>query len=525
MINYFFKNIKAIKVRFATTVFINIMRMGLSFIAGILVARGLGPNNFGNYSFLLTSFVAITGLLDLGSSSAFFTFISKRKRSKAFYFYYFSWLAVQFIVVVSIVSIIFPNAWVYKIWLGQAKGVILLAFLASFMTDKIWKTASLIGESVRATVTVQLHTIFLTSTYLGSVLVLFFLKYINIVTLFSLISLVYLIFSVLLIKKLKNYLNLNKIGSDTFAGVTREFKIYCMPLIIYSFASFFYSFADNWLLQDFGGAVQQGFYSVGLRFSSISLIATSSILSIFWKEIAEAHELNDSKRLHYLYRKTLRLMCFVASIGSCFLFPFSREVLAFTLGPKYEPAWLAVAIMFLFPIPQTIGQINGIYFYATGKTKVYSIASIAIMLVSVPITYFLLAPASALIPGLGLGSVGLALKMVIIVLVWTNIHSYIISKLSGWKFEFLYQLQSIGLLLCASFLTKIVVKTIFGALSITIYPLVLIVICIPMYMIMAAGVVYLFPGLAGFEREYINKKIDFIKKYIINIFKNKRKKI
>ena len=82
-------NNQSVKVRFLTTLFVNIARVGLSFIGGIIIARSLGPAVYGNYSFLLGSFISITTLLDMGTSSAFYTFLSQRKRGLKFYVYYF----------------------------------------------------------------------------------------------------------------------------------------------------------------------------------------------------------------------------------------------------------------------------------------------------------------------------------------------------------------------------------------------------------------------------------------------------
>lgn len=508
-----FLNKKSIKVRFAVTVFTNIMRMGLSFLSGIVVARGLGPSEFGNYNFLLTSFVAVTSLLDMGTSSAFYTFISQKNRGRAFYSSYSLWLLAQFIIVVLAVGVMFPDIWIKKIWLGQAKGIILLAFLTSFLTDKIWKTITLVGESIRATIIVQLYTIALTAFYLVTVLLLFMLKLIGIQSLLLSISLIYIIFSLLLARRLKTDLGVHKKDEgDNACFIMEEFGLYCAPLIIYSIVGFAYSFADNWLLQNFGGAMQQGFYAVGLRFSGVSLVLTTSMLSIFWKEIAEANKNGNKERMHYLYSRTLKNLCFMSSAGGCFLFPFTKEILTFVLGPAYVGGWLAVAIMFLFPIPQSIGQVNSIYFYAIGQTKLLSKIGVVMMIISIPISYFILAPASAVVPGLGLGSVGIALKMIIFTVLLVNIYSYFISKRSGRKFEFAYQFISITMLLAASFAIKGIINFIFDLSHILCSPLFKMASCVPFYVLAAAAIVYIFPGLAGLDRVYIRDKIIFLRR-------------
>lgn len=102
-------NSRSVKVRFLASLSANIIRMGLGFVTGLIVARGLGTANFGNYSFLLGSFTSIIALLDMGTSSAFYTFLSQRKHSPKFYLYYLSWLTVQFVLILALIAFIFPQ--------------------------------------------------------------------------------------------------------------------------------------------------------------------------------------------------------------------------------------------------------------------------------------------------------------------------------------------------------------------------------------------------------------------------------
>ena len=79
----------SIKKRFIFSVGANIARAAVSLMVGLLVARGLGPADYGNLAYLLGSFWAIRALLDMGASSAFYTFIARRDRGNPYYFLYF----------------------------------------------------------------------------------------------------------------------------------------------------------------------------------------------------------------------------------------------------------------------------------------------------------------------------------------------------------------------------------------------------------------------------------------------------
>ncbi len=500
MINWdLFANNQSVKVRFFFSLLANIARIGLSFVAGIIIARSLGPEGYGNFNFLLGSFVSIVTLFDMGTSSAFYTFLSQRKQNSNYYLYYFAWLGIQFTLILSITTLIFPDVWINNIWLGQTKSLIILAFSAIFIKNKIWQTVTQAGESIRATVIVQSYNIIYAGLYLCIVLAMFFLHYLTISNLYLIVVFTYFLFTLLLAGRLKH--NLIVEGEAEFPKIIDKFKTYCTPLIMYSIVSFAYSFADVWLLQKYGGAIQQGFYSIGLRFSGICLIVTTSVLKVFWKEIAEAHELKNKERVYYLYTKISRGIYFVAAVGACFLIPFSKEILILLLGPKYEGGWLCLAIMFIYPIHQSLGQINGTYFYATTQTKLYSRLGIIFMMVSIPVTYFVLAPPSAIIPGLGLASIGLALKMVILNMIGVNFFTYFICKSSKWKFNFLYQFTTIGLLLMISFAIKVILSWSFNLINISLYPLIFIIICIPIYILIIGVIMYLFPKIVGIKKE------------------------
>jgi len=165
----------------------------------------------------------------------------------------------------------------------------------------------------------------------------------------------------------------------------------------------------------------------------------------------------------------------------------------------------------LYPIHQSLGQINASYFYATAQTKLYSNLSIIMMMTTIPITYFVLASPSATVPGLGLGSVGLALKVVVLQIIWVNIFSYFISKLSRWRFDFLYQFATTIPLLLVSFTVKQFLIYSSHLLNISLHPLSLILCSLPLYILVTALIIYLFLGLSGMGRGMISSFISLLK--------------
>ncbi|MEI6246837.1 MAG: hypothetical protein WCQ64_17565, partial [Acidobacteriota bacterium] len=116
---------RSIRFRFTASLVINVARAGLSFIAGMLVARGLGPSNFGIMTFLIGSFTAITSLMDMGSANAFFTFISQRSRGRRFILGYVGWQLVQYAVLLIAIGLVMPQRWVDVLWVGHPRALVL----------------------------------------------------------------------------------------------------------------------------------------------------------------------------------------------------------------------------------------------------------------------------------------------------------------------------------------------------------------------------------------------------------------
>jgi O-antigen/teichoic acid export membrane protein len=442
-------------VRFGATFVANFIRAGLSFLTALVIARGLGASEYGNLNFLLGSFAAVSQLLEMGTSSAFYTFISRKRRGPKFFALYGGWMVFQFIATVIIVGLLLPRGVIDRVWVGHDRGIVLLAFAASFLMTQAWGMLSQLGEAVRKTMIIQVALVSQAIGHLVLIAAAAYWGWLTVQTVMWLLIAEYILFVVVFGPRLMQAnLSAGHEGREDVRMVAKEFTVYCTPLVIYGWVGFLYVFADRWLLQEFGGAQQQGFFAVGQQFANISLIATASILKVFWKEVAEARERQDHQRVRRLYDSLSRGLYFASAWISCLFIPYSREILKWTLGPSYEAAWLTLGLMFLYPIYQSLGQITGTFFYATGDTGRYAKVGLLMMGVSIPVTYLLLASPSAVVPGLGLAAVGLALKLVVLASIGVNLQVYLITKVNGWEFEYSYQVVVLACLLGLGWLCK-----------------------------------------------------------------------
>ncbi len=491
-----------IVVRFGATLVANVLRAALSFVSGLMIARGLGAASYGDLNFLLGSFAAISGLLDLSTSSAFYTFISKRHRSRTFLLLYLAWMGVQFLLTVVAVGLLLPASVIDRIWLGHGRGIVLLAFAASFLMNQLWGMVSGLGEATRRTVVVQIAAVAQAVVHIGLVGFAMLSGWLTVPTIFCLLASEYLILA-LVFGPIWLRWNLAEDASapDSYRTVFREFAVYCTPLIVYGCVTFLYTFADRWFLQRFGGAEQQGFFSVGQQVANISLIATTSILRVFWKEVAEALHRQDYERVRLLYGSVSRSLFFVGAAVSCLLIPYTREILTSTVGAGYGRAAACLAIMLLYPIHQSLGQIQGTFFYASEDTKSYARIGLLTMALSIPVTYFILAPRSAAVAGLGLGAVGLAIKMVLLQIVGVNLQIYVIARTHRWRYDFSYQAVVLATLLGSAWVCKWASAWSLALAGSVASPAKIIVLGSLLYCVLMLLLLYGRPAVAGATRE------------------------
>ncbi|PCJ85724.1 MAG: hypothetical protein COA57_07095 [Flavobacteriales bacterium] len=500
-------NLSSVKLRFLVSLGANVGRAGISFLTAILIARGLSPMGYGDLFFLLGSFTAIRALLDMGTSQAFYTFIAQSVRSKSFYFVYFLWLLLQFVVILFVIWILLPDSIIEKVWLGHTREVILLAFMASFMQQQIWSTVVQICEAVRKTVLVQMTGLAVVTTHFLIVLLLLWGNWLTVHVVLLTLMFEYLAatsFSWWVLKKHP------KEATEVFClkRTLEDYWVFCRPLIVVAVVSFLYEFLDRWLLQRFGGSEQQGFYQISAQFAAVSLLATVAILSILWKEIAEAYKQGNHDRVNRLYHKVSRSLLMVGAVVACFLIPWSEQLTVLLLGEAYKNAWPVLAVMFLYPVHQSMGQINGTMFMACERTSPYMYLSILGMLLSMPVTYMVLVPADIwLVSGLGLGALGLALKMVGMNILLVNLQGFMLARFHGWKFDWWYQIEGLIVLIVMSIIVQKVVNTLISDAHL----IVLLGASALLYLLGVMLYIWLRPNQFGIEKSDILRGLNFLK--------------
>lgn len=497
----------SITARFIISIFGNILRGALSFITTMVIARALGPEEYGNYAFLLGSFSAILHLVDMGTSGAFQTFISEKNQGKKFILSYLLWQFTQFLFVFLVIVIILPEKWLIQIWLNQEIDLVCLAFTAIFMQQQVWRTFVHVGEASRLTHKVQLLNIAIAGVHFSLVIVSLVMQWLSVQLVFYFIFFEYVIFIFMAYRV--QLFSFSEEKSFDGRSTLRGYMLYCYPLVIGAILSFGYLFADRWMLQSFGGAREQGLYEVGYRMGAAAMLVTAALLNIFWKEIAEAKENRNWQLMQTLYRKVSRLLFTMGAIIAGFLIPWSPKIIQFILGKPYDHGAPVLVVMLIFSVFNSVAQVNSSMLLATSKTKAHLVLGSVLMIANFPIAYFLLAPKSMVIPGLEMGSLGLALKMVLHIVFHVNLLSWWIARDNKWKFDWFYPLVALGVSVVLGFISFESSMFLSGFLSLNIF--VTGILALFLYVALSGIMLFSMPWLIGFSHEEINSKFKIIK--------------
>lgn len=441
--------------RYAIKVVTTIMGMLFSLILASVVPRSLGVVNYGDYSFLTNIFTQVLIFLDLRTSTCFYVKLSQEQKNTEIIKFY-SLLSIFIIMAVLVGTwIITSNQILLDNLLPaqQARFIYLAAILAvmAFVQQQLVKMMDSLG------LTVLSEKINLFLILLSLLLVIVFYKFQTLdISLYFYINIVTsLLFVVVAFFNLKKFSFSPTTDLAVIKKYARIFYRYCAPLVVYVVIGFASEYFDRWILQKYGGAVQQGFYAFAFGISNMSMFIVSSFFLLFTREVANLVGQNEIKAIGKLFDAYVPVLYVIVSFFSCFLFFQADNVINLLGGKDYLGASLVLKVLALLPLLSTFSMMSGSVIYATERTVIFRNI------------YFMLAPLGAIISAvlispltaINLGAAGLAIKNIsmealsVIIILFLN-SRYI--KISFKKFFFHIIYVPVIFLVCAGASTYIV---------------------------------------------------------------------
>lgn len=493
--------------RFGSKLTTRFVGLGLGLVTVGIVPRALGPALYGDFGFLTHFFNQVDRFLSVGTRSAFYAKLSQRLHETALIGFYLTFVAGMVVLVYAGIALAYLAGIENSIWPGQRwEFVIAAAALAllTFVSGVVHQINDAYGFTYKSELVFMLQSVLSAALVLG----LYLGGYLTLQTYFGLHLFLQFVailggWKVLASGGLRLRLYI-RAGAAQFRGYAREFWTYAHPLVVHSLVVMVVAIGDRWLLQYFGGSAEQGFYSLSLKVSSLCFLFTSSVSGLFMRELAVSHGRDDKIGMRRLFERFVPLFYFVAAYFGIFVAVEAEAICLLIGGEEYLPAAMALAIMALYPLHQTYGHLSGSVLLVMAHTRAVRNITLLTAPFGLALTYLLLASSQS--SGLDLGSIGLAGKMVAVQLVAVNIQLILNARQLGFSFGWFLgnQFLTPSVLLMAALAARQMSRI----LSADLLPQVLVAGML--YSIIAAAIVWNFPGIAGATRGELKRSLSLV---------------
>ncbi len=413
----------------------NIVGMLVNLVTQAIIPRSLGPRAYGDFNFLTNFFSQVAGFLDMGTSTAFYTKVSQRQSDQGLISFYGIFLVVMgFFIVLFVVmadlmdlsSLFWPDQALFYIYL--AAGFIILTWITRVLNQM----ADAYGVTVWAEKALMTQKVLL----MILLFVLFSIDRLNLTRFFfcNYLSLIFIGMAFLFIINYKVYpIRRNwRLSFVQLSSYAKEFYEYSSPLFIYAIIGMIIGILDRWFLQVYSGSMEQGFFGLAYQIGAICFLFNSAMTPLFIRDFSIAFSNRNHREMSNLFSRYIPLFYSVAAFFSCFVAVQADKVIQIFGGKQFSGAYLTVAIMAFFPLHQTYGQLSGSVFLATGQTVLYRNIGVFFMLLGIPLAYFLMAPLGSM--GRHLGAYGLAIKTVLLQIIWVNVQLYFNARMLNLNF-------------------------------------------------------------------------------------------
>ena len=487
--------------RFIYKLSTNIVGVLLSFFEAGLVSRALGPRTYGDYNFLVNFFNQFVAFLEMRSATFLYTSFSKNRAQTTI-------VAVYFYVAVAIsaVTLLVPLAAIAAgagnaVWPGQNAALIVLiavVVLTLWYADVFAKICDAIGvtvslEKVRVTTAIALF---------GAIALAMYWNLLNIYSYLSLqfIATVLLIAALcFVIRRTRAFdtqpLHPRKIG---MRSALQDLFLYSHPLFIYTLLGLAGDYADRWMLQRFRGSTEQGMFSLALNISLAFNILINALHPLVMREFSVAFEQNNLQRARNVFTKLITASYTVSAFFLCYAAVNADGCVRIVGGRSFNGAAAVFTIMAFLPIIHNYSMLSGSALYAAHKTALIRNIGLIMTPLSVGATFLLVGPKEY--GALNLGAIGLAIKLVTLEFIGSNIILYFNCRmldLDFWK-QLFHQVFVVGVLTAAAFLCKAGALYVVGSATSNWLPV--MVVGGLVYVAASLLMFYFTPSLVGIDR-------------------------
>ena len=511
-LNYKHTPAESVSSRYIVTLGAQVFRLLLSFATAAIVPRALGPTIYGNYTFLLSTSAAIRGVLDTGVQQAFFTFSSQERASGPLTRLYALVLGAQFAVVAVFIGVAAAAGKTEWLWHAQHLDQIVLVTALDWLLFLATSFQQL-GDSKGLTAYLQLSGAAIAALALVALVVL---RVAGALDFYSFVCLnlacAGLTCAVQAYRLLVENRELVWSGAVKVRAYARRWWRFTKPLIFLQFYLPVVAYLGLYLIQTWYGPEEQGYYALALQWSAFAMVFTNSGVSIAWREIAHHSGGGDLRHAARTYEQFSALFLYLALALAFWLSVSSAMLVQIVAGARFRAAGGVLAIMAFYPVSQTMNQLAMASLKATEHTASYARWTVFLSIPELILTYLILAPISAPVPGLHLGAIGMAIK--------TAFYGLLVAQVYDWlncRFLRIPHARALGHRALAVLAVGAAAGVTIGAGSPWLQragmgQLEALVVCSIGYAAVIVLMVWLWPGVAGLSRAQILRGIGLLRR-------------
>jgi O-antigen/teichoic acid export membrane protein len=430
---------ESVSERYLVTLAAQVLRVALAFVAAAIVPRVLGPIAYGNYTFLLSTSSTLRAFLDNGTQQAFFTFSARDARSGGLTRLYAGILAAQFLITMLLIGGLAAADRLAWLWPGQALDEI-VAVTALEWTLFLAATLQQLGDSKAHTIYPQLLGTLAAVAVLIGLLALWATGRLDFDS-FVWLNLAGGIMACALLGHwlIGRHADVFWRGALALPAIAKRWWRFASPLLLLQYYTPIVAYAGLYFIQRWYGSAELGHYGLALQWSALAMIFTNASITIFWREIAHHTASGALHRAAAAYEQFGRLFFVLVFAVACWLSVASGTLVRAVAGEQFSAAAVVLAIMAFYPVAQTLGQLTATSLKALERTGTYARWTVYLSVPDLLLTYFLIAPANAPVPGLGLGAVGLAIKTALYGLFGVHLLDWLNCRVLGIDYAALFR--------------------------------------------------------------------------------------
>lgn len=374
------------KKNIVSNLVLQIINIILGFFTSILLARGLGTENQGQFSYYLLIFGIIASYGGLGITSATSYFIKKTDFKK------------EEIINNNITILLLLGA-VYIITIILFKNIIFSSNIYVLLFIWLVYALSLLFNNFILTIYVAEENIYVYNKYFILVYILrgiiigalYYVNNLNIVSISVLYALIEVIKMVILFKgiELKYKFNIK-------VKIIKEELKYGMPLYLAGFFIYLNYKVDQIAIRQWLGNSALGIYSIAVHLADLAFIFPDSIKAAFEGRLYSCKK-EEKKQISAQIIK----FAFYITLIICIIGILCKPLVTILYGIEYEEAGMAMVILLIGISFVAIGKVAPAYFCTEGKTKIHLKVSSAVLIINIILNYIL-------IPQIGINGAAIA---------------------------------------------------------------------------------------------------------------------